>query len=125
MLKTDLNSLCAISLCDAVAEKLEASENFSVEFSNAPLTHVEFTEAKISEIRILGYEVLDENEEVLFDMPDVEILGDKIPDALAALNQSRPHAVEFTQEDGFAVLTLADNTDTYKIQIDFKEIFSE
>ena len=84
-----------------------------------------FTEAKISEIRILGYEVLDENEEVLFDMPDVEILGDKIPDALAALNQSRPHAVEFTQEDGFAVLTLADNTDTYKIQIDFKEIFSE
>lgn len=112
--------LCALPLCDAVAENICITQDIVIGFSGAGIEKLVFSGAKAKELRIMGYEVLDENEEVVFDMPDVEILGDKIRDALFNLAETKPHAVGVTMRDNNAVLILSDDTDTYELEIAFE-----
>lgn len=119
----NLTELCGISLCDAVLKGIAAiDDTVTVAVSGASISTVSFGNASVCEFRILGYEVLDENEEVVFDMPDIEIFGDKIQDAINTLMRSDPHVEGFAQKQGNAVLTVCDNTDNYEIEIRFETI---
>lgn len=117
--------LANFDLSDAHLEKIEQTEDVCFAFSGAVIKKVLLKNATIVEMRIRGYEVLDENEEVVFDMPDVEVLGDKIKDAVDSLMEYDPHAVEFIMANENAVLVVNDNTDTYEIEISFEEVFAE
>ena len=126
MAKISTDTLTEYDLCDALVTGIETAENnVLISFADASVKEIRFLNAFIKELRIRGYEVLDENEEVVFDMPDVEVLGDKIPEAITALLESEPHAVEFVTSDGNAVLIINDNTDTYELEIEFGEIEAE
>lgn len=125
MEKITTEKLINCSLSDARLESVQKTEDLRFVFSGAAVNSIVFKNGQITEIRIRGYEVLDEEEEVVFDMPDVEILGDKINDALASLAEYDPHAVEFVMAGENAVLVVNDNTDTYEIEVSFDEILAD
>lgn len=127
MERITIEELCSVPLCDYVAEGIDMSSDADIVImlSGGALKRIKLVSAKLTEIRIKGYEVLDENEEVVFDMPDVEILGDKIPEAILTLMQSKPHIVGFSHSAPSTVLTLTDETDTYEIEMLFAEVFTE
>ncbi|MBQ9950477.1 MAG: hypothetical protein IJO93_07155 [Clostridia bacterium] len=120
--KISFEKLYTPELCDSVMEKGEVNGDITFIFSGAAFESVTFTEAHVREIRIAGYEVLDEDEEVVFDMPNIEILGEQIPDVLLPLLESKPHVVGFSRAEGAVVLTLSDTTDTYEIEIEFEDV---
>lgn len=125
MEKISAEKLLSLKLCDATAETKVAGGNICILLHGTDFKRIVFRNASVTEMRILGYEVLNEDEEVVFEMPDVEILGDKIPDALATLNECHPFVVEFRREDDSLVFVLNDDTDTYEIDIDYSDAEAE
>ena len=122
MSKISTDELINLNVSDAVIESIAADSDVRIKLSDAG--SIVFKDARITELRICGYEVLDEDEEVVFDMPDVEVLGDKIPDALKSMSEYEPHAVEFRPAEKNIVLVVNDSTDTYEIEIEFAEIYT-
>lgn len=126
MNKVSVSELCAIELCDCVLDSLISGDDIEMSFTGATAVRVLFKDAKIEELRILGYEVLDEDEEVVFDMPDIEVLGKSIDDALFPLLEAKPHSVGFSiNDEGLICLTVSDDTDTYSIELRCFEIYMD
>ena len=122
MNKITIDELVSLEICDAIIDDISVGDGVNIVFSGTGFREVVFKRGHIHELRIRGYEVFDEDEEPLFDMPDVEVLGDKIPEALESLLACEPYAVEFKNKDGRAVLVCADSTDTYELEIEYEEI---
>ena len=72
MNKVSVLELCALELCDCVLDSLISGDDIKMSFTGANPVKVLFKAAEIKELRILGYEVLNEDEEAVFDMPDIE-----------------------------------------------------
>lgn len=124
MNKVSVLELCALELCDCVLDSLISGDDIKMSFTGANPVKVLFKAAEIKELRILGYEVLNEDEEAVFDMPDIEVLGESIQDALTPLLEAKPHSVGFSQNDeGLICLAVSDDTDTYSIELSCSEIF--
>lgn len=116
------DELVKLEICDALIDDIVTDGCVKITFSGTSFRNIVFEGGSIKELRIRGYEVFDEDEEPLFDMPDVEVLGEKIPEAIKSLLSSEPYAVEFLQKDGKTVLVAQDSTDTYELEISHEGI---
>lgn len=124
MKKISIEELCSLTICDlkVCSISFDSNESITISLNGEKSIDISLCCGKCELILIKGYEVLNQQEEVVFDMPDVEILGSEIIPAIENLVNSEPHAVDFSAKDNKLVLNVCDESDTYELYFDCSDV---